>query len=553
MKNILLICRKFTFVKPFFRFIFFSFSIITLVNCARTGRPEGGPKDEDAPLFVTSNPPYETINFDEKEIELEFNEFIKLRDLNKQLFVSPPLKNPLLVTPQGTASKTLTLKILDTLNKNTTYIINFGNAIEDNNESNKLESFKYVFSTGNFLDSLKTSGEIKDSYLDIRPKNTNVLLYKIDTSFTDSIIFKRKPNYITNTLDTSSFNLSNLKEGKYLMIALKESTNDYIFNPKQDQIGFSSDTIVLPRDSIIKKPLLLFKETQPYKFKRGKEITKGKIAFGYEGEATDLRVKIISKTPKDFKSISKFEIGKDTLNYWFTPVEADSLNFIVTNEKFIDTITVKLRKKKIDSLLLSSSIGRTFHFRDTLFIKGNNPLVKIDTNKITLTDKDTLAVSFSSFISKTENKIALIFKKKPQQTYSLKIMPSAIFDVFEQKNDTLKFNFITSEIEDYGRITMNIDNQSSQNLIIELLEGKNKDKLVERRFISNSKEIQFNLLEPKTYFVRAIIDKNKNKKWDTGNYLLKEQPEKIIYFSEDLEVRANYYLDGNVFTIKSTK
>ena len=132
-------------------------------------------------------------------------------------------------------------------------------------------------------------------------------------------------------------------------------------------------------------------------------------------------------------------------------------------------------------------------------------------------------------------------------------MPSAIFDVFEQKNDTLKFNFITSEIEDYGRITMNIDNQSSQSLIIELLEGKNKDKLVERRFISNSKEIQFNLLEPKTYFVRAIIDKNKNKKWDTGNYLLKQQPEKIIYFSEDLEVRANYYLDGNVFTIKSTK
>ena len=335
------------------------------------------------------------------------------------------------------------------------------------------------------------------------------------------------------------------------MIALKESINDYIFNPQQDQIGFSSDTIVLPRDSIIKKPLLLFKETQPYKFKRGKEITKGKIAFGYEGEVKDLQVKIISNTPEDFKSISKFEIDKDTLNYWFTPFEADSLNFIVTNEKFIDTITVKLRKKKIDSLLLGPSTGRTFHFRDTLFIEGNNPLVKIDTNKITLTDKDTLAVSYSSFISKKENKIALIFKKKPQQAYSLKIMPSAIFDIFEQKNDTLKFNFITTEIENYGRITMNIDNQSSQNLIIELLEGKNKDKLVERRFISNSKEIQFNLLEPKKYFVRAIIDKNKNNKWDTGNYLLKQQPEKIIYFANELEVRANYYLDGNIFTIKS--
>jgi hypothetical protein len=553
MKNILLICIKFTFVKPFFKFIFFSLSIILLSNCARTGRPEGGPKDEDAPLFVTSNPPYETINFDKKEIELEFNEYIKLKDLNKQLIVSPPLKTPLLVTPQGTASKTLTLKILDTLNENSTYIINFGNAIEDNNESNKLESFKYVFSTGNYIDSLTTSGQIKDSYLDEQPKNTNVLLYKIDSAFTDSIVFNKKPNYITNTLDTSSFNLSNLKEGKYLMIALKESINDYLFNAKEDKIAFFTDTITLPRDSIIKKPLILFKETQPYKFKRGKEITKGKIAFGYEGEITDLKVKIISETPKNFKSISKFEIDKDTLNYWFTPIEADSLNFIVTNEKFIDTITVKLRKKKTDSLLLSSSIVGTFHFRDTLFIKGNNPLVKIDTNQITLTDKDTLAVSYSSYISTKENKIAILFNKEPQQNYSLNILPDAIFDIYEQKNDTLNFKFKTKEIEDYGRITMNIDNQTSQNLIIELLAGKNKDNLIERRFISNSEEIQFNLLEPKTYFVRAIIDENKNNKWDTGNYLLKQQPEKIIYFSEELEVRANYYLDGNVFTIKSLK
>lgn len=551
MKNILLICIKFTFVKPFFRFIIFSLSIILLSNCARTGRPEGGPKDEDAPLFVTSNPAYEAINFDKKEIELDFNEFIKLKDLNKQLIVSPPLKSPLLVTPQGTASKTLTLKILDTLKENTTYIINFGNAIEDNNEGNKLESFKYVFSTGSYIDSLTTSGEVKNSYLDTKPKNINVLLYKIDSTFNDSIVFNKKPNYITNTLDTSFYNLSNLKEGKYLMIALKESTNDYLFNPKEDKIGFFTDTITLPRDSLIKKPIILFKETQPYKFKRGKEITKGKIAFGYEGKIADLKVKIISDTPKDFKSISKFEIDKDTLNYWYTPIEADSLNFIVTNNKFIDTITVKLRKKKIDSLLLSSSIAGTFHFRDTLFIKGNNPLVKIDTTQITLIDKDTIPVSYSSYISTKENKIALIFDKKPQQKYLLTILPSAIFDIFEQKNDTLNYKFSTKEIEDYGRITMNIDNQTSQNLIIELLGGKNKDKLIERRFISNSEEIQFNLLEPKTYFVRAIIDENKNNKWDTGNYLLKQQPEKIIYFSEELEVRANYYLDGNVFTIKS--
>ncbi|WP_298882247.1 Ig-like domain-containing protein [uncultured Polaribacter sp.] len=536
-------------MKPILRFIFFSITVLILSNCARTGRPEGGPKDEDAPLFVTANPPYKTVNFDKKEIRLNFNEYIKLKDLNKQLIVSPPLKTPLFVSPQGSASKFLDLSILDTLKENSTYIINFGNAIEDNNEGNKLERFKYVFSTGSYIDSLTTSGEVKDAFLDAKLKNTNVLLYRIDSSFNDSIVFKTKPNYVTNTLDTTHFNLSNLKKGKYLMIALKENVNDYLFNPKEDKIGFYKDTITLPQDSILENPILLFKELQPYRLRRGKEITKGKIEFGFEGEAENLKVEIISKTPKDFKSISKFEKDKDTLNYWYTPIEADSLNFIVTNNNFIDTVTVKLRKKKIDSLLLKSTISNTLHLRDTFFIEGNNPITKIDTSKIVLTDKDTLAVSYSSFISKKENKIGLIFDKKPQEKYKLNVLPEAIFDIFEQKNDTLKYHFSTKEIEDYGRITIDIVNQTSENLIIELLEGKDKDKLLERTFVTESTQLRFNNLEPKTYYFRAIIDTNKNNKWDTGNYLLKSQPEKIIYFTEELELRANYYLDGNIFTI----
>jgi uncharacterized protein (DUF2141 family) len=520
-----------------------------LFNCARTGRPEGGPKDKDAPLFVTSNPPYETLNFNKKEIKLEFNEFIKLKDLNKQLIVSPPLKNPALITPQGSASKVLKIKILDTLKENTTYIFNFGNAIEDNNESNKLEAFKYIFSTGNYIDSLLTSGNVKDAYLAKTPKNINILLYKIDSSFTDSIIFKKKPNYVSNTLDSTNFNFTNLRKGKYLLVALKETSNDYIFNPKTDKIGFYSDTITLPKDSIIEKPIVLFNEIQPYKFRRGKEVSKGKLIFGYNGELKDFKVKIQSKVPKDFKSISKFEIDKDTLNYWYTPFETDSLNFIVSNANFIDTITVKLRKKKIDSLTINATINNTFHFRDTLFFKTNNPIVKIDASKIAITNKDTITVPFSSFLDKKESKIGVLFDKKQQQNYTVTISPDAFKDIFEQKNDSLKYSFKTKELEDYGRITINIINQKSDHLIIELLEGKDKNKLVERRFISKSETLIFDLLQPNTYYIKAIIDSNKNNKWDTGNYLLKQQPEKIIYFKTDLEVRANYFLN-EIFTLK---
>ena len=238
-------------MKAFYKPLFILFTILLYVNCARTGRPDGGPKDEEAPLFVTANPPYETVNFNEKVVKIEFNEFIKLKNINKQFVVSPPMKNPPLITPQGTASKSIKIEILDTLQPNATYIFNFGNAVEDNNEGNKLENFKYVFSTGSYIDSLKTSGFVKDAKSTKKIENINVLLYRIDSSFNDSIIYKKKPNYITSTLDSTLFNFTNLHKCNYLMIALKESANDYIFNPVTDKIGFIKDTIQLPRDSII--------------------------------------------------------------------------------------------------------------------------------------------------------------------------------------------------------------------------------------------------------------------------------------------------------------
>jgi uncharacterized protein (DUF2141 family) len=534
-------------VKIVYRFLFLSLLLIFVTNCARTGRPEGGPKDENAPLFVTSIPPYETVKFNKKEIKINFNEYVVLKDLNSQLVISPPMKNPPLISPQGSPSEYIKIEILDTLQPNTTYIFNFGNAVQDNNEGNKLENFKYVFSTGTYIDSLKTSGSIKDAKLVEAPKNINILLYRLDSTFNDSIIYKKKPNYITSTLDTTVFKFTNLRKGNYLMLALQESINDYIFNPVTEKIGFSTDTIQFPRDSIIKNPIILFKEEQPYQFKRAKEISKGKIEFGFEGNAKNMQIKVLSKVPDDFRSVSKFEVGKDTLNFWFTPFEADSLNFAVLNNNFIDTLTVRLRKNKIDSLIINSSISNILNFRDTLFLNSNNPIIKIDTSKISLFDKDTIAVKYTTLPSKKENTIGIIFDKEPKQKYSFTAFPDAFNDVFLHKNDTLRYRFITKEFEDYGRITMNVSNVNSKNLIIELITGTKKTQVVQRNFLTTSESIVFNLLEPKKYTIRIIIDENKNNKWDTGNYLKRQLPEIILYHKEinNAELRANFFLEEN--------
>ena len=542
------ICSKILELKKI-QFLFLSILILSYSSCAKKGRPTGGPKDEDAPLFVTANPPYETVNFDKDEIRIYFNEYIKLKDIAKQLVISPPLNpnNPSLITPQGSASKYINIKILDTLLKNTTYTFDFGSSIEDNNESNKLERFKYVFSTGSYIDSLILKGSVKNAYSSEEIKNIKLLLYRLDSSYTDSIIYKTKPSYVTSTLDTSNYKFTNLKKGKYLLIALKDAASNYIFNPKTDEIGFHRDTIILPKDSVVENPISIFKETLPFSFKRAKELKKGQLIFSYEGIPTDLKVEVLSNVPEDFKTITSFEKGKDTLNFWHSPIEKDSLIFKLTKDQFTDTVTVNLRKKKLDSLIVSSTTRRILNHNDTLFFETNNPIVKIDTSKVSFIDIDTLKVSYSSFISKTENKVGFLFNKKLNHEYTINLYPDAFTDIFNQKSDSIELNFNTRSIENYGDITISVINPNNTPVIIQLTDAK--DKTIAQQTVESTKPISFKYLIPVEYKIRIIYDANKNGKWDTGNYLKREKAEVVEYFKDIFKLRAFYSLN-EVITIK---
>ena len=126
--------------------------LIAFVSCAKRGSITGGDKDILPPKIISSYPKNLSTNFNEKTIKITFDEYIKVKDLQKNLIVSPLLKNPLTILPQGSVSKQLIIKIADTLKANTTYSFNFGESIIDNNENNVLKNFKYVFSTGTALD-----------------------------------------------------------------------------------------------------------------------------------------------------------------------------------------------------------------------------------------------------------------------------------------------------------------------------------------------------------------------------------------------------------------
>ena len=180
-----------------------SILLLLVVQCAKRGTPTGGPKDETPPVLVRADPPNYTTNFDRKEIRIYFDEYIKLKDISKNLIVSPPMDPKAQVSPQGSASRYIDIQITDTLTPNTTYQFNFGESVTDNNEGNAFPFFKYVFSTGDYIDSLNVTGVIRDALLQKPDEYVTVMLYEADSTYSDSIVYKDVPRYITNTLDST--------------------------------------------------------------------------------------------------------------------------------------------------------------------------------------------------------------------------------------------------------------------------------------------------------------------------------------------------------------
>lgn len=535
-------------IRRFVAFLFLFLLVAALWQCARRGSPTGGPKDVTPPQLVKTEPDSLTINFKAKRIRLYFDEFIKLQDIQNQLIVSPPLKYQPEIKPQGGASKFLELKFKDTLRENTTYTINFGQSVQDNNEGNPSSFLTYVFSTGDYIDSLKVSGVIKDAFKRKADEFISVMLYEIDTAYTDSTIFQRPPNYITNTLDsTVIFRLKNLKEGQYRLFALKDEAKNNIFDQNVDKIAFMEDTLTLPTDSTYL--LTLFKEVPNYSMAVPSLTAKNRIQFGYYGDASNIEIKPLTPLPDTVSTKVLKERDKDTLNYWFTPFEMDSIIFTLTNDKakVIDTFTVKSRKVGLDSLQLNANQNGSLNFNDPFYIWANTPLTEIDTTKISMIDQDSVAVVFTTNLDTLENKVDFDFKVDPNQNYQLDLLPGAITDFFGEINDTIIYNLSTQSYADLGNLRFNIEvDSSAYPLIVELTDEQGK--LKREIFASEAKPIEFNNIEPAKYFIRVIFDSNANQKWDTGDYLKMRQPEKVSYYPDTVEIRANWELE-ETFTI----
>lgn len=214
------------------------FISIIFPGCAQIGAPSGGPKDTLPPRLLNASPKLNSTNFTGNKITLTFNEYVEIKDIQTNVLVSPFQKtNPVI----DYKLKTVTVKLKDSLLPNTTYAINFGNAIVDINEGNPLKNFTYVFSTGNHIDSFNLPGKIILAETG-KPDSTIIaLLYR---NAPDSAVQKRKPDYITRLNGNGNFIFNYLPAGNYKVYALKDGDGSKTYNSKIEFFAFTDPVIV---------------------------------------------------------------------------------------------------------------------------------------------------------------------------------------------------------------------------------------------------------------------------------------------------------------------
>ncbi len=513
---------------------------LLFTQCAKRGTPTGGLLDSIPPAFLRAAPENYSVNFNKEEIRIYFDEYIKLEKPQQQIIISPPMALKPDITPLGSAQKYVRIRINDTLQENTTYAVNFGNSVVDNNEGNPLPYFKYVFSTGSYIDSLSISGTVSDALLKEANPFISVMLYEVNEDFSDSLVYKDPPRYITNTLDSlKTFELSNLKEGTYQLVAVQDLNSNYKYNPGKEKIAFIDQHINIPSDTTYN--LVMFKEELAFKAERPKQEGLQKILIGYRGKVNldSLKFKALNTPEADFDYRISKVTDKDSLYLWFKPqLQTDSLWMQVSSPNLIDTLITRISEEPKDSLRISFEPSGNLDFGKKVFLKSTIPLLEKNDSLIQILNKDSLAVNFSSELIPYENSVLLKFDQNENETYRISVLPGALTDFFNSTNDTIQANIRTRAFSDYGNLSLNLQNIRKFPIIVQLTDEKGIIKA--EKFSTSESNIRFELVSPGKYLIRVIYDSNENGKWDTGNYLLKTKPEEIIYFPDLLDMRPNW-------------
>lgn len=526
-------------------FLFFFVLLGSTFRCANIQQPMGGPIDSIPPVLLNEQPPNLSTNFSEKKIVLTFDEFIKLNNVNKEVSISPDMD---LFPTFKVRRKELGVELPDSLEENTTYLINFGKAIADNNEGNPLLDYTYVFSTGDKIDSLSISGKVINAYTNEPEPLISVLLLPVRQ---DSLFGKRKANIFTTTDSTGNFKLNYLREDTYRIYALKEQNNDRIYNSHEEWIGFLPDSIVLVADT--SNITLWTSQQHPENFRILERSIgpKGNMTLHFNQSLNQPNIKIIDPDSLDRTKIVHYNPKKDSAQLWLADMSFDSIKMHIFNaDSLLDSILMRRpvsdrynRNIVVTNNLEMNKVNRTKH----LALFASAPLSALDRTRLSLTEDSVAVTNFQlSRDTLDQRNLLLRYNWKANKNYELVLEDGALIGHFEEKNERIAFRFTLDENDRFGHITLDLSLPDSIGVfIVELIDEKGS-KVYQTNRVDSPQKIEYkNYLEGK-YRIRIVYDENNNGKWDPGDLGKKIQPERIWYYDKTFIVRPNWEQEERV-------
>lgn len=541
--------------------ISFIISLIIVASCAKQSTPMGGPKDETPPKLLSITPANESRNVKPSIIELLFDEYIKVENPTKGILITPRInKEEMQVT---TNKNKVTIKLNQELEENTTYVFNFQKSIKDITENNAPENLKLVFSTGPDIDSLKFSGNVQYLFPQKEKNIKDVLVGLYEIGDTTSI-FTAPPYYTIQTDSLGNFQLNNLKGGRYLTYAWFDGNNSLKTEDKSEPYGFILDTLYLDKNIKGAQYYLTMADLSELKINRASTT----------GSTFDI---VISKNPAEV-SISHeqlnqsiyYRLNEKNIRFYSQNIKndsteirltvKDSVGFKIDTALYIKFIESDRSKEKLEVTTSSKPfikrIRGEFSFNKPLmnvqydslyFAYDSASIIPITPSMVSLEDSLTrrkLIVSFIPPDSMSAENIRLI------------AADSSFFDIEGMTNDkelSIAFRKVKQEVlADAINITVNTKELP---IILQIL--NTKGEITHERYLTESNKTTLTEIEAGTYNVRAIIDRNKNRRWDTSNIIENRQAEPIYYLKSadpekplDIILKAGWELSPTIEPIE---
>lgn len=534
---------------------------LLLTQCAKQTAPTGGPTDETPPKLESSNPKHEQTNVKSSKIELAFDEHIQLNKPREEIIITPSVGKDFEITFN---KNKVSIDLKTELQQNTTYNVNFREAIQDLTEKNPA-TVKLAFSTGDYIDSLQITGKVFDALTEKRNTNYTVALVEVSDTFS---IFKHPASWIALTDKQGRFSLENLKPGNYLLYAFDDRSKNLIVDSKSEKYGFIAEPISLKQNidslnirtfklDINKLKLITARSTFAYF-----NLRFSKSLIDYTVTTTDTTQKAYSTLESDLSTIKLYNTfpGLDSVQIRVRAI--DSLNTSVDTLVYIkfpkkDATKDKLSSKNEPATLQENNyqFTSTFTFSKPITAVNTDSLyIEIDSlNKLHFA-KDELTWDIRSTTLKLTKKIpvSLLFpkdtaenveeaSKKVKKEPALKAQKGTFISLENDTAQSMSTQIKLLSLEVTSIIETKVE--SNQATVIQIT-NKNGE-LIQQRV--NEKTSTFENLNPETYSIRIIIDFNKNGKWDPGNFSSRTEPEPIIYYrnskgSRDVPLKANWHV-----------